>query len=68
MKIEAITRMPAPEDVHGVRQLCGMVQYLAKFVPELAETVAPIRLLTHKNTQWEWTTEHQTSFDMIKQK
>ena len=31
-KLEAISRMPAPTDVHGVRRFCGMVQYLAKIL------------------------------------
>ena len=27
-KVEAILNMPAPSDVHGVKRLCGMIQYL----------------------------------------
>jgi hypothetical protein len=28
--------MPTPTDVAGVKRLCGMVQYMAKFLPDLA--------------------------------
>ena len=31
-KFEAIQKMPAPTDVQGVKRLCGMIQYLAKFM------------------------------------
>ena len=34
-KVTAITKMhmPIPNDVSGVKRLCGMEQYLAKFRP-----------------------------------
>ena len=50
-KVEAILKMPEPQYVHGVRRFCGMVQYLSKFVPELAETASPLRTLTHKDAE-----------------
>ena len=45
-KIEAITNMPAPVDVHGVKRLCGMIKYMSKFLPNLASDMEPIRALT----------------------
>ena len=30
-KVKAIQDMPPPTDVSGVKRLCGMVQYLARF-------------------------------------
>lgn len=42
--------MPAPTDVEGVRRLCGMAQYMARFLPNLAETLEPMRALTQKDT------------------
>ena len=41
--------MPQPVDVQGVRRFCGMVQYLSKFIPHLADTLEPIRMLTRKD-------------------
>ena len=35
-KIEAITNMPIPESPADLHRLLGMVQYFAKFVPNLA--------------------------------
>ena len=48
-KVAAILDMPPPTDVHGVRRLCGMVQYLAKFMQNLASDLEPIRALTKKD-------------------
>ena len=36
-KVQAIHDMPGPTDVAGVKRLCGMVQYLSRFLPDLAE-------------------------------
>ena len=51
--VEAILKMPEPQDVHVFRRLCGMVQYLSTFVP-LAETASPLQTLTHMDTEWIW--------------
>ena len=37
-KVQAIRVMPAPTDVAGVKRLCSMVQYMSRFLPDLAET------------------------------
>ena len=67
-KVEAILDMPAPTDVHGVKRLCGMIQYLAKFLPNLARDLQPIRELTKKDVEWNWSTECQEAFQKVKEK
>ena len=52
-KVQAIRDMPAPTDVEGVKRLCGMAQHMAKFLPNLAATLEPIRALTRKNTPFQ---------------
>ena len=56
-KVQAIRDMPAPTDVAGVKRLCGMVQYMSRFLPDLAETIEPIRALTRKDTPFVWSME-----------
>jgi transposase InsO family protein len=67
-KIKAIRDMPAPEDVSGVRRFCGMIQYLARYTPNLADDLEPIHRLTHKNMQFSWSEECQKAFDKLKHK
>ena len=65
-KVEAIRDMPAPSDVAGVKRLCGMVQYMSRFLPDLAETIEPIRALTRKDTPFVWSMECENAFDTLK--
>ena len=67
-KVEAILQMPPPEDIHGVKRLCGMIQYMSKFVPNLASDIEPIRSLTRKDVPWEWSESCKKAFQIIKKK
>jgi hypothetical protein len=67
-KVTAIRNMPTPTDVEGVRRLCGMIQYLAKFLPNLASDLEPIRTLTRKEVEWRWGTEQEEALTLVKQK
>ena len=61
-KIEAITNMPTPESPADLRRFLGMVQYLAKFVPNLVGNSSALRQLLVKDAKWEWTEEHNKRF------
>ena len=61
-KIEAITNMPTPESPADLRRFLRMVQYLAKFVPNLASNSSALRQLLVKDANWEWTEEHTKQF------
>ena len=65
-KLQAIRDMPAPTDVADVRHLCGTVQYMSRFLPDLAEMIEPIRALTRKNTPFVWSMECENAFDTLK--
>ena len=67
-KVEAILSMEAPSEVSGVKRFCGMVQYLSRFLPNLADDVEPLRALTKKNVEWSWTDECQAAFESVKVK
>ena len=48
--------MPKPEDdEQGVHRLLGMVNYVAKFAPNISEVTAPLRELLKKDVAWHWT-------------
>ena len=66
-KIRAIVDMPPPQDVHEVRRFCGMVQYLAKFLPSLSEVANPLRALTRKDVPWVWGQPQTEAFRRIKE-
>jgi hypothetical protein len=65
-KVRAIQEMPAPKDVAGVKRVLGLVQYLAKFIPNLSDVSDPLRILVKNDVQWHWNREQQQSFDELK--
>ena len=64
-KVEAILKMNKPEDVKGVQRLVGLVNYLAKFLPNLTHICQPLRQLTCNGVAWNWEHEHDTAFKRI---
>lgn len=66
-KVQAITEMTSPADVQGVQRLLGMINYLARFLPNLADVIEPLRQLTHQDVEWEWTVRHEQALQAIKQ-
>lgn len=65
-KIRAIQDMPKREDKAALMRLLGMLQYLAKFIPNLAEVSAPVRKLLESDIAWHWDSEQQESFRKLK--
>ena len=45
-----------------------MVQYLAKFMPNLASDLEPIRALTRKDSVWNWSRECDEALNAVKRK
>lgn len=65
-KVAALLEMTKPTDEADVRRLCGMVQYMARFMPKLSTTLEPIRKLTQKDTQYVWSDEFGRNFQEVK--
>ena len=66
-KIKAIREMPTPKDVADVRRFVGMVNYVGKFSPRIAELTQPLRELLKTDTDWEWGSMQQRAFDELRQ-
>ena len=65
-KVRAIKDMPAPTDKKGVERLLGTVNYLGKFIPNLASLNEPIRVLLRKDIEFQWSHEQDKAFQEIK--
>ena len=66
-KVRAIVDMPLPSDVSGVRHLCGCMNYLARYVPHLADLSRPLHELTSKGAVFAWEPHHTTVVEKMKQ-
>ena len=55
-KVTAITEMPKPTILKDLQTFLGMIQYLSKFSPRIAEIAEPLRVLTKKCAPYAWGT------------
>ena len=65
-KTQAIRDFPAPTTVTELQRFHGMVNQLAKFLPNLAQVNEPLRQLLRKDNSWVWDTPQETAFQEIK--
>lgn len=68
-KVEKIQSWPVPRSAKDIQKFLGLVQYLAAFLPRLAEHCSMLTPLMTKEAQKEWrgwTDQHQTVFQNIK--
>ena len=65
-KVRAIKEMRQPQNTKELRIFLGFMQYLAKFIPNLAEVTAPLRKLLEKEVAWHWETQQEQSFQNLK--
>ena len=59
--------MPEPITKQELQRFIGMIQYLAKFIPDLSKKAAPLRSLLKKNAAWQWNDEHQRASQLLKE-
>ena len=65
-KIKVITEMPKSTTLKDLQTFLGMVQYLGKFLPRMAEIAEPLRDLTKKHAPYAWGPEHNHALNSIK--
>ena len=44
-KSKSILEMPKPEDKKDVQRVLGLINYVGKFIPNLSELTAPLRVV-----------------------
>ena len=66
-KISAILNIKTPESRHELETLLGMLTYLSKFAPNLADVTSPMRMLLKKDTEFIWGPEQDEAFQTVKQ-
>ena len=64
-KIRAIKDMPRPDSKKAVERFLGCLQYLSRFLPQLAEVAAPLRLLTEQSAVFSWQSQQESAFQTL---
>mgnify|MGYP001557088947 CR=1 FL=1 len=65
-KVEAVQQMNQPQSKEELQRYLGIITYLAKFIPNLSQRAAPLRLLLEKDVLWHWGEEQTKAFDSLK--
>ena len=65
-KCAEIQAIPAPKNVTEIQQVLGIIQFIAPFIPKLADQTPPLRALTKKDVPFEWNSSLQKVFENIK--
>ena len=66
-KIAAVKRMNLPQDVEMMRSFLGLVNYLNRFSPCLAELSEPLRQICKQNMEFELTESVHVAFSLTKE-
>ena len=52
-------KMERPADVTAIQRFIRLVKVLLKVLQDLSEPCEPLRRLTHKKADWNWTHEQE---------
>jgi hypothetical protein len=67
-KLTGICDWPAPMNIKGVPSFLGFRNFYQMFIGHFAEIAQPLNTLTKKDQLFNWTTECQEAFNVLKQK
>ena len=65
-KVETITELQAPTNVPELRRVIGMMNYLGRFIPNLATVMHPMNELLKSDRAWIWGPPQQNAFSKVK--
>lgn len=65
-KVEAIRKFHRPLTMEETRSFLGLVNFVGKFIPNLATLTEPLRRITKKSEQFIWLSEQQSAFEQLK--
>ena len=61
-KVRAVAEAPAPQNVSQLKAFLGMLNYYAKFLPNISSRLAPLYKLLQKAVNWAWGPAQQEAF------
>ena len=67
-KVSTILNLAPPKNLMEARRILGLISWYRRFIKDAAWISAPLHRFLKKKAKWEWTPEHQESFDEMKGK
>jgi ribonuclease HI len=65
-RVQPIQQVPLPQTKKALQSFLGQINFVRRFIPNLAETLKPIQRLLKKDVKFEWTEEGRRAFKSIK--
>ena len=65
-KVRAVVEAPEPQNVAQLKAFLGLMNYYAKFIPNLSFILAPLYNLQKKDTKWIWDDRCRRAFKECK--
>jgi hypothetical protein len=65
-RIQAILQMPHPRNVKELQGFLGKINFLRRFIPNLAELIRLLNNMLKKDSKVKWTVEAKQAFESIK--
>ena len=63
-KVEAITKAPVPQNITELQRFLSIVQYYARFVPNLSSLLHPLYDRLKAGIKWSWDRKCEETFNM----
>jgi len=68
VKLSGVADWPTPKKLKDIQAFMGFANFYRRFIKDFSEIARPMNDLTKKNTLWNWDTEQQQAFDILKKK
>jgi hypothetical protein len=65
-KVSAINKLPPPDNAQGLKRVLGMINYLGKYIPNLADVGRPLYDFLKVKSTWTWGPAQQAALQEIK--
>lgn len=66
-RLKAISEYPAPKNAKALKRYLGLMNWFKKFIPNYSSIANPLYKLLRKGVKFTWQTEHQISFEKLKE-
>ena len=66
-KVEAVQKAPPPQNVTQLHSFLGLLNYYAKFIPNLATILHLLNELLKADKKWEWAQDCSKAFTLTKE-
>ena len=66
-KVSAVRELDVPTNVHELKRALGMINYMSKYIPDMATVAGPLYDLLKGKMAWTWDQPQQRAFQRLKE-